>query len=154
VAFSPQANYTDWTIATCRRNLVPTFADRGVSRDQRGGSRKAVNLSFLDRRRYTRKENYSCFLPLSTSLGGEVVFVIAVLVHCWQPENPFYSSWSLWSQMCSEMQSTSWAVQAQPIKQTEPSEITWRRTGVSRITFTANACGLWCKILFGCNQRV
>jgi hypothetical protein len=32
--------------------LVPTFADRGVSRGQRGGSPKVVNLSFLDRRRY------------------------------------------------------------------------------------------------------
>jgi hypothetical protein len=35
---SPQANYTDWTTATWRRNLVPTFVDRGVSRGQRGGS--------------------------------------------------------------------------------------------------------------------
>jgi hypothetical protein len=48
VAFSPQANYTDWAIATCRRNLVPTFVDRGVSRGQRGGSPTVVNLSFLD----------------------------------------------------------------------------------------------------------
>jgi hypothetical protein len=44
VAFSPQANYTDWATATCRRNLVPTFADRGVSRGQRGGSLTVVNL--------------------------------------------------------------------------------------------------------------
>jgi hypothetical protein len=51
VALSPQAKYTDWATATCRRNLVPTFVDRGVSRGQRGGSRTAVNLSFLDRRR-------------------------------------------------------------------------------------------------------
>jgi hypothetical protein len=33
-------------------NLVPTFADRGVSRGQRGGSPTVVNLSFLDRSRY------------------------------------------------------------------------------------------------------
>jgi hypothetical protein len=46
VAFSPQAS------ATCRRNLVPTFADRGVSSGQRGGSPATVNLSFLDRSRY------------------------------------------------------------------------------------------------------
>jgi hypothetical protein len=52
VSFSPQANYTNWATATCRRNLVPTFADRGVSRGQRGGSPTAVNLSFIDRRRY------------------------------------------------------------------------------------------------------
>jgi hypothetical protein len=49
VAFSPQANYTDWTTATCRRNLVPTFVDRRVSRGQRGRSPTVVNLSFLDR---------------------------------------------------------------------------------------------------------
>jgi hypothetical protein len=29
-ALSPQANYTDWATATCRRNLVPTFVDIGV----------------------------------------------------------------------------------------------------------------------------
>jgi hypothetical protein len=52
VAFSPQANYIDWATATGRRILVPTFADRGVSRGQRVGSRTVVNLSFLDRNRY------------------------------------------------------------------------------------------------------
>jgi hypothetical protein len=49
LALSPQANYTDWTTATCRQNLVPTFVDRGVSRGQRSGSLMVVNLSFLDR---------------------------------------------------------------------------------------------------------
>jgi hypothetical protein len=52
VALSLQANYTDWATATCRRNLVLTFVDRGVSRGQRGGSLTVVNLSFLDRSRY------------------------------------------------------------------------------------------------------
>jgi hypothetical protein len=52
VALSPQANYTDWATATCRRNLVPTFVDMGVSRGQRGGSPTVVNLSFLDVSRY------------------------------------------------------------------------------------------------------
>jgi hypothetical protein len=52
VAFSPQANYIDWATATCLRNLVPNFADRGVSRGQCGGSPTVVNLSFLDRSRY------------------------------------------------------------------------------------------------------
>jgi hypothetical protein len=52
VAFSPQANYTDWATATCRRNLVPTFADREVSRGQRGGSSTVVNFSFIDRSLY------------------------------------------------------------------------------------------------------
>jgi hypothetical protein len=51
MVLSPQANYTDWATATCRRNLVPTFVDRGVSRGQRGGSPTVVNLSFLDRTR-------------------------------------------------------------------------------------------------------
>jgi hypothetical protein len=32
--------------------LVPTFVDRGVSPGQRGGSRTAVNLSFVDRSVY------------------------------------------------------------------------------------------------------
>jgi hypothetical protein len=49
VAFNPQANYADWATATCRPNLVPTFADRGVSRGQRSESLTVVNLSFLDR---------------------------------------------------------------------------------------------------------
>jgi hypothetical protein len=31
---------------------VLTFADRGVSRRERGGSPAVVNLSFLDRSRY------------------------------------------------------------------------------------------------------
>jgi hypothetical protein len=52
VTLSPQANFTDWSTATCRRNLVPTFVDRGVSRGQRGGTPTVVNLSFLDRSRY------------------------------------------------------------------------------------------------------
>ena len=32
--------------------LVPTFADRGVSRGQRSGSPRPFNLCFLDRSRY------------------------------------------------------------------------------------------------------
>jgi hypothetical protein len=51
VALSPRANYTDWATATCRRNSVPTFADRGVSRGQRCRSPTVVNLTFLDRSR-------------------------------------------------------------------------------------------------------
>jgi hypothetical protein len=51
VAFSPQTNYTDWSTATCQRNLVPTFVDRGVSRGQRGGFLTVVNISFIDRSR-------------------------------------------------------------------------------------------------------
>jgi hypothetical protein len=40
------------TIANCWQNLLPTFADRGVSRGQRGGSPTVINLSFLDRNCY------------------------------------------------------------------------------------------------------
>jgi hypothetical protein len=49
VAFSPQANHIDRATATCRRNLVPNFADRWVSRCQRGWFPAVVNHSFLDR---------------------------------------------------------------------------------------------------------
>jgi hypothetical protein len=42
VALSPQVNYTDWATATCRRNLVLTFADREVSRGQCGGSPRSL----------------------------------------------------------------------------------------------------------------
>jgi hypothetical protein len=52
VAFSPQANYTDWSTASRWRILVQTFADRGMSRGQRGGNHAAVSLSFLHRSRY------------------------------------------------------------------------------------------------------
>jgi hypothetical protein len=52
MALSPQANYTDGATAMGRRNLVQTFADRGVSRGQLGGTPTVVNLSFLDRSRY------------------------------------------------------------------------------------------------------
>jgi hypothetical protein len=61
VALSPQANYT----ATCLRNLVPTFVDRGLSRGQRGGSFTVVNLSFLDRSRY-----------FSFKVAGTVIIII------------------------------------------------------------------------------
>jgi hypothetical protein len=59
VAFSSQANYTDWLTVTCRRNLMPTFVDRGVSRGQHGGSPAVVNLSFLDRTLYEKGSNTS-----------------------------------------------------------------------------------------------
>jgi hypothetical protein len=52
VAFSPQAKYTDWATATCWRNPVSNFADRGVSRGLHRGYSTVVNLSFLDRSRY------------------------------------------------------------------------------------------------------
>jgi hypothetical protein len=52
VALSPRVNYTNWSTATCQRNLMPTFVDRGVSRGQRGGSPTVVDLSFLDQSRY------------------------------------------------------------------------------------------------------
>jgi hypothetical protein len=38
VSLSPQGYYTGWATGTCRLNLVPTFLDNGVSRDQRCGS--------------------------------------------------------------------------------------------------------------------
>jgi hypothetical protein len=52
MALSPQVNYTDWATGTCRRNLMPTFADRGLSRGLCSGSPTVVNLSFVDQSRY------------------------------------------------------------------------------------------------------
>jgi hypothetical protein len=46
VAFSLQANCTNWTTTTCQEILMPTFADRGVSHGQH------ADLSFLDWSRY------------------------------------------------------------------------------------------------------
>jgi hypothetical protein len=51
MALSPQANYTDSVTATCQRNLVPTFVDRGVLRSQSSRSPTLINLSFVDRSR-------------------------------------------------------------------------------------------------------
>jgi hypothetical protein len=75
VALRPEANYTDWATATCRRNLVPTFVDRRVSRGQRGGSPTVVNLRFVDRSRYLRSHqpfkywrNSQDFVELESSL--------------------------------------------------------------------------------------
>jgi hypothetical protein len=42
MALCPQANYNNWVTATGRRILVPTSADRGVSRDQHGGTRRPL----------------------------------------------------------------------------------------------------------------
>jgi hypothetical protein len=52
VALSPQANYIDRPPTTCRRNLVPSCVDRGVSFGQGDGSPTVVNLSFLNRSCY------------------------------------------------------------------------------------------------------
>jgi hypothetical protein len=52
MAFSPQANNTDWAIATGQKILGPTFGDRRESRGQRGRTHVAFNLSFLDRSCY------------------------------------------------------------------------------------------------------
>jgi hypothetical protein len=52
MAFSPQANYTNWSTASGRQILEPTFVDRGVLRGQRSGSLTTVNLSFPDQSHY------------------------------------------------------------------------------------------------------
>jgi hypothetical protein len=43
---SPRTKYTDRATAACRGSLVPTFADRGVSRSQCGGFPTAVFSAF------------------------------------------------------------------------------------------------------------
>jgi hypothetical protein len=78
VALSPQANYTDWATATCRRNLVPTFVDRGVSRGQRGGSPKVVNLSF--------------FRPVSKSTLNLIINPNIVYSHYRTPDKTIFNS--------------------------------------------------------------
>jgi hypothetical protein len=55
VALSPRAT------AICRRNLVPTFVDREVSRGQRAGSPTVVNPIFLDRMIIILSNFLSCF---------------------------------------------------------------------------------------------
>jgi hypothetical protein len=72
VALSPQAKYTDLATATCRRNLVPTFADRGMSRGQCGGSLTVVNLSFLDGNRYLSSQGLSG--PHSRSIDTQKIW--------------------------------------------------------------------------------
>jgi hypothetical protein len=62
VAFSTQAEYTDWATGTCWPNLVLTFTDRVLSRGQRGGPPTVVDISFLDRRRYCFSSSSSCIL--------------------------------------------------------------------------------------------
>jgi hypothetical protein len=52
VAFSAQANCTDWGTAAGRRILVITFALRGVSRGQSGSSPRPLISVFLDRSPY------------------------------------------------------------------------------------------------------
>jgi hypothetical protein len=55
VALSPQVNYTDLAAATCRRNLVPTFVDRRVSRGQRGGSPTVTSAITLENPNFALK---------------------------------------------------------------------------------------------------
>jgi hypothetical protein len=47
-AFNSQANYTGWVTAAGLQNLVPNFADRGVSRRQLDWCPVAADLGFLD----------------------------------------------------------------------------------------------------------
>jgi hypothetical protein len=51
MAFSPQANSTDWTTATGRSNLVPNSVDIELSVGPLGGTPMVGNLIFLDRSR-------------------------------------------------------------------------------------------------------
>jgi hypothetical protein len=51
-AFSQQTNYTDWATTTYQQILVPTFAERRVSRGQHGVTPTVVNLCFIDRSHY------------------------------------------------------------------------------------------------------
>jgi hypothetical protein len=59
VALSPRANYTDWATATCRRNLVSTFVDRGVSRGQRSRSPTASSIYLYNIVALSPRANYT-----------------------------------------------------------------------------------------------
>jgi hypothetical protein len=65
--------------ANCRRNLVPTFVDRGVSRGHRGGSPTVVNLNFLDRTKLTARQSFmhECY---QVSGQGSVVWVLKKII--------------------------------------------------------------------------
>jgi hypothetical protein len=52
LAFNLQRKYTYWATAAGRRNLVLTFADRGVSHGQRDGTSTVVTLGVLYRSHY------------------------------------------------------------------------------------------------------
>jgi hypothetical protein len=100
VALSPQANYTDWATSTFRRNLVPTFADRGVSRGQRGGSPMAVNLGFLDRRRYFLSSSSSFiitraeWIPFQTHCYSETLAAPGIEAQTSQSEQRLAASYT------------------------------------------------------------
>jgi hypothetical protein len=64
VAFSPQANYTDWATADGRRILVQTFADRDVSRGHRDRSPRPLISVF-----WTGAVNFHSSYPQLSSWG-------------------------------------------------------------------------------------
>jgi hypothetical protein len=84
VALSPQANYTDWATATCRRNLVSTSADRRVSRGQHGRSPTVVNLSFIER-------NYTAVYKCSNK--KRAFLYICHYGVCWQFKYGWYEKY-------------------------------------------------------------
>jgi hypothetical protein len=87
VAFSPQANYTDRATATCWRNLVPTFAVRGMSDGQSHGSPKIVNLVLQSGAATFLSNSSSFFLtraewtPFQTHRYGIVLYCIYSKFH-------------------------------------------------------------------------
>jgi hypothetical protein len=73
--------------ATCWRNLVPTFADKGVSRGQRGRSPAVVNLIFLDPiTLYISRETFHNFKYVCSSFNVVLVQPIVICL--------FYAKWA------------------------------------------------------------
>jgi hypothetical protein len=68
VSLSPQAKYTEWATATCWRNLVLNFADRGISRSQRCGSLTIVNFNFLDQRNWSLCSKFLVYVKVQVKL--------------------------------------------------------------------------------------
>jgi hypothetical protein len=93
MAFSPQTKYTDWSIATGRRILVPTFVNKEVSRCQSAGNLTAVNLSFLDR------SYYILFLSFFFIYPHEVEWT-PFQTRCWKSGSAGNRTRDLWA--CSQ----------------------------------------------------
>jgi hypothetical protein len=82
VALSPRANYTDWSTATCRRNVVPTFVDRGVSCGQRGGS--------------WSRDNIRKYMSQTISCSTDLIYMGSRSHVKWSPDGGNYGDYTFW----------------------------------------------------------
>jgi hypothetical protein len=83
-ALSPQANYTNCATATCRRNLVSTFVDRGVSRGQRGGSPTIVTSTLFNFLRLDIWNLWNLCLYNDSNVNWVVLVRSSIYFRVWQ----------------------------------------------------------------------